>query len=159
VASEAERRREVRQARAKPLLESLHRWFELKLATLSAKSDTAAAIRYSLSRWRPLTRYLDDGLIEIDNSSAERALRAVALGRRNYLFAGADSGGDRAAAIYSLVGSAKLNGIDPELYLRSVLTCIARSFDQPHWRSAALEYPNRHNQRLVVSTRRDLWTR
>ena len=121
----AERRREVRQARAKPLLESLHRWFELKLATLSAKSDTAAAIRYSLSRWRALTRYVDDGLIEIDNSSAERALRAVALGRRNYLFAGADSGGDRAAAIYSLVGSAKLNGIDPELYLRSVLTRIA----------------------------------
>ncbi len=121
----AERRREVRQARAKPLLEQLHRWFEQKLATLSAKSDTAAAIRYALSRWRALTRYVDDGLIEIDNSSAERALRAVALGRRNYLFAGADSGGERAAAIYSLVGSAKLNGVDPELYLRTVLTRIA----------------------------------
>lgn len=76
-----ERRREVRQARAKPLLEQLHRWFEQKLATLSAKSDTAAAIRYSLSRWRALTRYVDDGLIEIDNSSAERALRAVAMRR------------------------------------------------------------------------------
>lgn len=121
----AERRREVRQARAKPLLEQLHRWFEQKLATLSAKSDTAEAIRYALSRWRALTRYVDDGLIEIDNSSAERALRAVALGRRNYLFAGADSGGERAAAIYSLVGSAKLNGVDPELYLRTVLTRIA----------------------------------
>lgn len=121
----AERRRQVRQARAKPLLEELHRWFEQKLATLSAKSDTAVAIRYSLSRWRALTRYVDDGLIEIDNSSAERALRAVALGRRNYLFAGADSGGNRAAAIYTLVGSAKLNGIDPELYLRTVLTRIA----------------------------------
>lgn len=121
----AERRKEVRQARAKPLLEQLHRWFEQKLATLSAKSDTAVAIRYSLSRWRALTRYVDDGLIEIDNSSAERALRAVALGRKNYLFAGADSGGDRAAAIYSLVGSAKLNRLDPELYLRTVLTRIA----------------------------------
>ena len=91
--------------------------------------DVVGQVRYCrsdpLSRWRVLTRYVDDGLIEIDNSSAKRALRAVALGRRNYLFAGADSGGDRAAAIYSLVGSAKLNGIDPELYLRSVLTRIA----------------------------------
>jgi transposase len=120
-----EERREIRQARARPLLDQLHRWLEQKLATLSAKSDTAAAIRYALSRWRALTRYVDDGLIEIDNSSAERALRAVALGRRNYLFAGADSGGHRAANIYSLVGSAKLNGIDPQLYLRTVLTRIA----------------------------------
>lgn len=121
----AERRREVRQARARPLLDQFHRWLGQKLATLSAKSDTAAAIRYALSRWRALTRYVDDGLIEIDNSSAERALRAVALGRRNYLLAGADSGGHRAANIYSLVGTAKLNGLDPELYLRSVLTRIA----------------------------------
>lgn len=121
-----DRRREVRQTRAKPLLDQFHRWLEQKLATLSAKSDTAAAIRYALSRWRALTRYVDDGLIEIDNSSAERALRAVALGRRNYLFAGADSGGHRAANIYSLVGSAKLNGLDPELYLRTVLTRIAQ---------------------------------
>lgn len=122
----ADRRREVRQARARPLLEQFHRWLEQKRATLSAKSDTAAAIRYALSRWRALTRYVDDGLIEIDNSSAERALRAVALGRRNYLFAGADSGGHRAAAIYSLVGTAKLNGLDPELYLRSVISRIAQ---------------------------------
>lgn len=122
----AEHRREIRQTRAKPLLDQLHRWLEQKLKTLSAKSDTAGAIRYSLSRWRALTRYVDDGLIEIDNSSAERALRAVALGRRNYLFAGADSGGVRAAAIYSLVGSAKLNALDPELYLRHVLTRIAQ---------------------------------
>jgi hypothetical protein len=122
----AEYRREIRQTRAKPLLDQLHRWLEQKLKTLSAKSDTAGAIRYSLSRWRALTRYVDDGLIEIDNSSAERALRAVALGRRNYLFAGADSGGVRAAAIYSLVGSAKLNALDPELYLRHVLTRIAQ---------------------------------
>lgn len=108
------------------MLDQFHRWLEQKLTTLSAKSDTAAAMRYALSRWRALTRYIDDGLIEIDNSSAERALRAVALGRRNYLFAGADSGGDRSAAIYSLVGSAKLNGLDPELYLRQVLTRIAQ---------------------------------
>lgn len=83
------------------------------------------AIRYALSRWRALTRYLDDGLIELDNSAAERALRAVALGRKNFLFAGSDSGGERAACLYSLLGSAKLNGLDPESYLREVLNRIA----------------------------------
>ena len=92
---------------------------EKSLRQLSPKSETAAAIRYALSRWRALVRYLDDGLLEIDNNPAERALRCVALGRKNYLFAGADSGGERAAAIYSLIGSAKLNGLDPELYPRT----------------------------------------
>ena len=96
------------------------------LRSLSAKSETAGAIRYGLSRWRALTRYVDDGHLEIDNSAAERALRAVALGRKNYLFCGSDSGGQRAAALYSLLGSAKLNGLDPELYLRLVLTRIAQ---------------------------------
>lgn len=71
------------------------------------------------------SRYIDDGRIEMDNSAAERALRTVALGRKNYLFAGADGGGERTAAIYSLLGSAKLNGLDPELYLRYVLEKIA----------------------------------
>lgn len=98
---------------------------EKSLRSLSPKSETAGAIRYALSRWRALTRYLDDGRLEIDNSAAERALRAVALGRKNYLFAGSDAGGDRAAAFYSLIGSAKLNGLDPELWLRTVLTRIA----------------------------------
>jgi transposase len=70
-------------------------------------------------------RYCDDGLLEIDNNAAERALRAVALGRKNYLFAGSDSGGERAAALYSLIGSAKLNELDPEAYLRDVLARIA----------------------------------
>ncbi len=98
---------------------------EKSLRQLSPKSETAAAIRYALSRWRALVRYLDDGLLEIDNNAAERALRCVALGRKNYLFSGADSGGERAAAIYSLIGSAKLNGLDPELYLRTVLGRIA----------------------------------
>ncbi len=72
-----------------------------------------------------MTRYCDDGRLEIDNNAAERALRVVALGRKNYLFAGSDTGGERAASIYSLIGSAKLNGLDPEAYLREVLTRIA----------------------------------
>ena len=92
---------------------------------LSKKSDTAAAIRYALSRWRALTRYIEDGSLEIDNNVAERALRVVALGRKNFLFAGSDQGGERAAAIYSLLGSAKLNGLDPEIYLHHVLEQIA----------------------------------
>ena len=100
-------------------------WFETTLLKLSRKSDTTAAIRYALSRWDALVRYCNDGHIEIDNNAAERSLRAVALGRKNYLFAGSDSGGERAAAIYSLIGTAKLNGLDPEAYLREVLTRIA----------------------------------
>lgn len=121
----AELRREIRKLRAKPLIEELHKWMEKTVRRLSPKSETAAAIRYSLSRWRALTRYIDDGRLEIDNNSAERALRVVALGRKNYLFAGSDAGGERAAAFYSLIGSAKLNGIDPEHYLSTVLARIA----------------------------------
>jgi transposase len=121
----ADLRLNIRQTRARPLLDELSKWMEKVLRSLSVKSETAAAIRYALSRWRALTRYTNDGLLEIDNSAAERALRAVALGRKNYLFVGSDEGGERAASIYSLIGSAKLNGLDPELYLRTVLAQIA----------------------------------
>jgi transposase len=118
-------RRAVRQAQAKPLVDSLRQWFEATLSKLSRKSETTVAIRYALSRWDALARYIEDGQIEIDNNAAERSLRGVALGRKNYLFAGSDAGGERAAAIYSLIGSAKLNGLDPEAYLREVLTRVA----------------------------------
>jgi transposase len=121
----ADERREVRGTRARPLLDSLKQWLEETLGKLSRKSDTAMAVRYALSRWKALLRYCDDGRIEIDNNAAERSLRTVALGRKNYLFAGSDAGGERAAAIYSLIGSAKLNGLDPEAYLRNVLSRIA----------------------------------
>lgn len=123
--STADLRTTIRQARARPLLHSLLLWLEKTLANLSRKSDTAAAIRYALTRWPALTRYADDGQLEIDNNTAERALRVVALGRKNYLFCGSDAGGERAARIYSLLGSAKLNGLDPELYLQHVLERIA----------------------------------
>ena len=92
---------------------------------LSKKSGLAEAIGYALDHWQALIRYASDGRIEIDNNAAERALRTVALGRKNFLFAGSDAGGDRAAAIYSLIGSAKLNGLDPETYLRFVIERIA----------------------------------
>jgi transposase len=118
-------RKAVRQARAAPLLASLYEWMRTTSRNTSKKSELASAIGYSLSRWTALTRYLDDGQIEIDNNAAERAIRAVALGRKNYLFAGSDAGGERAAAIYSLLGSAKLNDLNPEAYLRHVLERIA----------------------------------
>lgn len=114
-----------RQARAGPVLTELRAWLEATLRNLSQKSALAEAIRYPLARWPALVRYSTDGHIEIDNNAAERALRAVALGRKNFLFAGSDSGGERAAAMYSLIGSAKLNGLDPEAYLRHVIGRIA----------------------------------
>jgi transposase len=115
----------LRQARTGALLESLREWLRQTLGRVSKKSELAKAISYILSRWTALTRYRDDGRIEIDNNAAERALRAIALGRKNYLFCGSDAGGERAAAIYSLIGTAKLNGLDPEAYLRYVIERIA----------------------------------
>jgi len=118
-------RKTQRQARAGPLLADLHTWLGELLPRVSAKSTLAQAIGYSLTRWTALTRYLHDGRIEIDNNAAERALRGVALGRGNYLFMGSDAGGERAAAVYSLIETAKLNGLDPQAYLREVIGRIA----------------------------------
>src|SRR5579875_283866 len=128
-------RRRARQDKARPLIADLKAWLEATRPKLSAKSALAAAMRYALARWPALERYIDDGHLEIDNNAAERALRAVALGRKNYLFAGSDAGGQRAAAIYSLIETAKLNGLDPEAYLRDVLNRIA---DHPIKRVADL---------------------
>jgi transposase len=125
----------VRKSRAGPELEALRGWLQMTVTKLSKKSELALAIRYALSRWTALTRYRDDGRLEIDNNAAERSLRAVALGRKNWLFAGSDDGGERAAAIYSLLGTAKLNDLDPEGYLRYVLERIA---DHPINRIAEL---------------------
>jgi hypothetical protein len=107
------------------LLDQLHTWLAAALETLSKKSDMSRAILSALNRWEALTRYCNDGRLEIDNLPVERALRGVAIGRRNYLFAGADSSSERAAAIYSLIGTAKLNNLDPECYLRYILTRVA----------------------------------
>jgi transposase len=100
-------------------------WLRTKLQTLSRKSETAKAINNSLNQWDALSLYCSDGMVEIDNNVAENALRCVALGRRNFLFAGSDSGGDRTAAMYSLIASCKLNDIEPRAYLCHVLSCIA----------------------------------
>jgi hypothetical protein len=108
------------------LLAELNQWLHWTLASLSSKSALAIAIRYALTRWPSLVRNVGDGRIEIDNNGAERSIRAVALGRKNYLFAGSDAGGERAATFYSLLGTAKLNGLDPEKYLRTVLERVAQ---------------------------------
>jgi len=108
-----------------PLLDDMKRWFQATILILSAKSDTTKAIQYSLNRWPALVYYCDEGLLEIDNLIAERALRGVAIGRRNFLLAGADSGGERAAAMYSLIDSARQNGIDPEACLHYLIKRIA----------------------------------
>jgi transposase len=118
-------RKRVRQARAKPLLIDLERWLRETLASLSQKSETSKAIQYALNQWQALVFYIDDGVVDIDNNSAERALRAVALGRKNYLHFGADSGGERAAAMYTLIGTCRLNGINAQAYLAYVFAHIA----------------------------------
>lgn len=115
----------VRQARSAPLLAELRIWLEKTQARISGKSELAGAIRYTLSRWQALTLVLRDGRACLDNNAAERSMRPMTLGRKNWLFAGSDAGGERAAAIYSLTETAKLNALDPEDYLRQVLERIA----------------------------------
>ncbi len=119
------RRRRVRRLRTRPVLDDLRIWMSQTLAEVSAKSPMALAIGYSLSNWTALTRFVGDGRIEAHNNAAERALRGVAIGRKNYLHLGSDVGGQSAAVIYTLLGTAKLNGINPQLYLRHVLERIA----------------------------------
>ncbi len=118
-------RRQQREIRSAPILASLQEWLRDTQRTLSVKSPLSQAIQYTLSRWVALTRYVNDGALEIDNNAAERAIRALVLGRRNYLFAGSDAGGETAARLYSLIGTCRLNGIDPHAYLRHVLACVA----------------------------------
>jgi transposase len=119
-----DQRRAIRQAKSKPLMDTLHAWLEQQLARIPKGGDLAVAIRYALTRFVALSRYLDDGTLEIDNNIAERAIRGLAVGRKNWLFAGSDTGGQRAAAIYSLIETAKLNAINPEAWLADILPRI-----------------------------------
>jgi transposase len=118
------RRRRVRQLRTRPVLDELKTWMTETLRQVSAKSPMALAIGYALGNWSALVRFAGDGRIEAENNAAERALRNVAIGRKNFLHLGSDAGGDSAAVIYSLIGTAKLNGINPQHYLRYVLERI-----------------------------------
>jgi transposase len=118
-------RRTVRRQEAAPLLVELEAFLHKALTQISGKSTLAQAIRYALSRWPALSRYTTDGCLEMTNNAVERAIRPLAMTRKNYLFVGSDSGGQRAAAMYTLIETAKMNGLDPEAYLRDVLARIA----------------------------------
>jgi transposase len=121
----AERRRAVRQELSAPLVAELERWMREQRARLSRNSDLAKAMDYMLKRWTAFTRFLDDGRICLSNNAAERALRGIALGRKSWLFAGSDRGGRRAAAMYSLIVTAKMNDVDPQAWLADILARIA----------------------------------
>jgi transposase len=121
----AERRRQVRQQASAPLIADLERWLRAERPKLSRGNDLAKAMDYVLKRWPAFTRFLDDGRICLSNNAAERALRGIALGRKSWLFAGSDRGGQRAAAMYSLIVTAKMNNVDPQAWLADVLARIA----------------------------------
>jgi transposase len=121
----ADRRRAVRQEFSAPLVAGLESWFREQRARLSRGNELARAIDYMLKRWASFTRFLGDGRLCLSNNAAERALRGIALGRKSWLFAGSDRGGDRTAAMYSLIVSAKLNDVDPQAWLADVLARIA----------------------------------
>ncbi|MBG6203549.1 transposase [Labrenzia sp. EL_13] len=123
--SPPDERLKLRQSRSKSAFDALQKWLKARLSEVTGKTSMAEAISYALNRWQALGRYLEDGTIEIDNNAAERSIRPIALGRKNRLFAGSDKGGERAAGILSLIGTAKLNGLDPEAYLRNVLARIS----------------------------------
>ena len=114
-------RLDARHERSRPLVVALEAWLREQRARVSKNSETGKAIDYSLKRWAAFTRFLDDGRLCMSNNAAERELRAIAIGRRNWTFAGSDEGGRRAATIYSLIATAKLNDVDPQAWLADVL--------------------------------------
>jgi transposase len=120
----ADKRRAVRQEKSRPILDAFEPWLRAKLELISQKTKLAEAIRYALSRWQGLTRFLDDGRIDIDSNVVERSIRPIALNRKNALFAGSDRGGEHWAVIASLIETCKLNAIDPQGYLTDVITKI-----------------------------------
>jgi transposase len=125
----------VRQERSRPILDELEPWLRAKLALISQKTNLAQAIRYALSRWDGLIRFLDDGRIEIDSNGVERSIRPIALNRKNALFAGSDGGAAHWAVIASLIETCKLNGIDPQAYLGDTITKIVSGHQQPNRRT------------------------
>jgi len=122
--SPLDQRADLRQAQAKPIFDDLEIWLHVQLPSISGKSPLAGAIRYALTRVARLRPSLDHGILELDNNTAERAMRSVAIGRKNYLFVGSQAGGRAAAIAYTLIETTKLNGIDPQAWLADTLARI-----------------------------------
>ena len=116
----------MRQARSVPLLAELQQWLDGQRRRISTKAALGRALQYALSRWDALIRYTTDGRLGVDNNLAERLLRGIAVTRKNFLFVGSHTGGDRAAVLYTLIESAKLNRLDPEAYLADVIDRMAK---------------------------------
>lgn len=129
----ADVRRSIRQERSRPLVTALRAALDDALRKLSPKSPMTKAIRYGTKRWKAFTRFLDDGQLEMDNNIAERAIRPIAIGRKNWLFAGSQAGGERAAAIYSVIETAKMNGLEPQAYIADVIARIAADWPASRW--------------------------
>jgi len=133
----------LRQAESKPLVADLRVWFEAQIGKLPARGPTAEAIRYALNHWDGLERFLEDGRIELDNNSVERAMRPVALSRKNSLFAGSDEGAETWSGLASLIETCKLNGVNPQTYFTDLLTRLVNGWPQQridelmpwHWAS------------------------
>lgn len=138
-----EQRLAVREARSRPLVADLERWMRENHRKLSPKVEMAKAFDYMLRRWGSFTRFLDDGRICLSNNAAERAIRGIAVGRRNWTFAGSDTGGHRAAALYTLIETCRLNDVNPRAWLADILTRLpshpARRIDELlpwNWKAA-----------------------
>ena len=156
----------VRQERSRPLVSELQTWLREQRAKVSKNSDTSKAIDYCLKRWNAFTRFLDDGRLCMSNNAAERELRAVALGRKNWTFAGSDEGGRRAAAIYTLIATAKLNDVDPQAWLADMLArlpdhlpsastnCCPGTGSQPRIKPPPPDQPIRRGPRRMLTVNR-----
>ena len=120
-----DKRRQIRQDKAKPILDDLEAWLNAQRPKISGKTPLAGAIRYALTRIKRLRPYLDHGILELDNNTAERSMRPIALGRKNYLFMGSEGGGKSAAIAYTLIETAKLNGVDPQAWLTDTIGRIS----------------------------------
>ena len=147
-----DQRRAIRQERSKPIVDALHSWLTAQLERVSGKSTLAEAIRYALRHWQGLVLFLEDGRLELDTNTIERAIRPITLGRKNSLFAGSDGGARRWALVVSLVATAKLNGVEPQAWLTDVLERMVSGRIKSHALERLLPW-NWQAERIVAAAK------